>query len=85
MHQLLFLTCRDTGIVFDHVLPPSTSRSSINRRHKGQKERRGGGKSGSGGTCQKIVTQPCEEGCDLGGAESGASETGSRESLSLEA
>jgi len=34
-----------------------------------------GGEGGRTGTRQKIVTQPCEEVCDLGGAGSGACET----------
>ena len=34
-----------------------------------------GGEGGRSGTRQKIVTQPCEEVCDLGGAGSGARET----------
>jgi hypothetical protein len=33
---------------------------------------------GRSGTCEKIVTQPREEVCDLGGAGSGASETEQR-------
>jgi hypothetical protein len=57
------------------MLPPF-SRQAGGAGNTGEEERRPeDGKRGRSGTRQKIVTQPREEGCDLGGAGSGARET----------
>jgi hypothetical protein len=62
------------GLLIYYVTPFFTS--SQGAGNTGEEERRPeDGERGRSGTRQKIVTQPREEGCDLGGAGSGARET----------